>query len=108
MIPLPLPGKLLAALEPLRDKVLRFELAGLGFGVQVSVAGWGWRPGFGAPDVIVRARMPDYFALALGREDADSLFFSRRLTIEGDTELALVLKNALDAARLRLPRRGPR
>ena len=31
-------------------------------------------------------------------EDPDTLFFSRRLVIEGDTELGLALKNALDAA----------
>jgi predicted lipid carrier protein YhbT len=29
--------------------------------------------------------------------DPDTLFFSRRLTIEGDTELGLLLKNRLDA-----------
>jgi predicted lipid carrier protein YhbT len=36
-------------------------------------------------------------ALALRREDPDTLFFSRRLVLEGDTELGLVVKNALDA-----------
>ncbi len=35
--------------------------------------------------------------LSLRRVDADTLFFSRRLTMEGDTELGLGLKNALDA-----------
>ena len=30
-------------------------------------------------------------------EDPDTLFFARRLTIEGDTELGLMVKNALDA-----------
>jgi len=29
--------------------------------------------------------------------DPDTLFFSRRLTIDGDTELGLLVKNALDA-----------
>jgi hypothetical protein len=36
-------------------------------------------------------------ALALRREDPDTLFFTRRLVLEGDTELGLALKNALDA-----------
>lgn len=99
MIALPLPRKLLAALEPLRGKVLRLELAGPRLGLQVTVEGWGWRPAFGAPDITVRARLEDYLALALRREDPDSLFFARRLVIEGDTELGVALKNALDAAR---------
>jgi predicted lipid carrier protein YhbT len=32
----------------------------------------------------------------LREEDPDTLFFARRLTIEGDTELGLVAKNLLD------------
>jgi predicted lipid carrier protein YhbT len=31
------------------------------------------------------------------QEDPDTLFFQRRLTIEGDTELGLEVKNILDA-----------
>ncbi len=45
----------------------------------------------------MRATLRDYAALALRREDPDSLFFTRRLVLEGDTELGLALKNALDA-----------
>lgn len=99
MIPLPLPPKLLAALEPLRGKVLRLQLAGSRLGVQVTVKGWGWCPAFGRPDVTVKAGLQDYLALARGREDPDSLFFARRLVLEGDTALGVALKNALDAAR---------
>ena len=36
--------------------------------------------------------------LALIREaDPDTLFFNRRLVVEGDTEIALLVKNTLDA-----------
>ncbi len=49
------------------------------------------------PDVTISATANDFLALALRREDPDTLFFSRRLTIEGDTELGLLLKNTLDA-----------
>ena len=38
--------------------------------------------------------------LAQRQEDPDTLFFSRRLAMEGDTELGLVVKNALDALEL--------
>ncbi|MFB6261882.1 MAG: SCP2 sterol-binding domain-containing protein, partial [Thiohalorhabdaceae bacterium] len=35
--------------------------------------------------------------LALGVEDADTLFFNRRLAMEGDTATGVYLKNFLDA-----------
>ena len=35
--------------------------------------------------------------LATRAEDPDTLFFNRRLSIEGDTETALTIKNLLDA-----------
>ena len=35
--------------------------------------------------------------LMLREEDPDTLFFSRRLRIEGDTELGLIVKNLLDS-----------
>jgi predicted lipid carrier protein YhbT len=95
---IPLPAALLATLAPLRGKVIRIELAGVRLGPQFTVAGSCLLPvPFGAPDVTVRAGLRDYVSLALGREDPDTLFFSRRLVVEGDTELGLILKNALDA-----------
>jgi O2-independent ubiquinone biosynthesis accessory factor UbiT len=39
----------------------------------------------------------DFLLLARRAEDPDTLFFSRRLTMEGDTELGLLVKNSLDA-----------
>ncbi|WP_372873269.1 SCP2 domain-containing protein [Shewanella sp.] len=42
--------------------------------------------------------------IAAGKEDPDTLFFQRKLTIEGDTELGLLVKNLLLAIDLeRLP-----
>jgi O2-independent ubiquinone biosynthesis accessory factor UbiT len=97
MIPLPLPPALRAALAPLRGKVLRLEFAGTPFSLPLTLSRWGLRPSFGPADVTVRASLRDYAALALRSEDPDTLFFTRRLVIEGDTELGLALKNALDA-----------
>lgn len=100
--PLPLPRRLAEALAPLEGKVLRLELRGLGAGPQLTLTRLGpllgLVPALGAPDVVVRAGLRDYLALALRREDPDSLFFSRRLVIEGDTALGLIVKNALDSA----------
>ena len=36
-------------------------------------------------------------AISQRGEDPDTLFFSRRLVMEGDTELGLLVKNTLDA-----------
>jgi len=47
-------------------------------------------------DLTITATAQDFLALALRREDPDTLFFSRRLLMEGDTELGLLLKNTLD------------
>ena len=38
--------------------------------------------------------------LARRQEDPDTLFFSRRLSMEGDTELGLLVKNTIDAIEL--------
>ena len=51
-------------------------------------------------DLAISASAHDFMRLALRQEDPDTLFFSRRLAMEGDTELGLVVKNALDALEL--------
>jgi len=52
------------------------------------------------PDLTISAKAYDFIQLALRKEDPDTLFFSRRLLMEGDTELGLLLKNTLDALEL--------
>lgn len=49
------------------------------------------------PDLTFRANAWDFHCLLQRREDPDTLFFSRRLVIEGDTELGLMVKNTLDS-----------
>jgi predicted lipid carrier protein YhbT len=48
--------------------------------------------------VTVRAPFTVLIELLEGRRDADALFFTRDLAIEGDTEAALFLRNAIEAA----------
>ncbi len=48
-------------------------------------------------DVTIRGCLEDFWLLATRREDPDTLFFNRRLCIEGDTETGLHVKNLLDA-----------
>lgn len=54
-------------------------------------------PGVEGADVSFSANSSDLVLLASRREDADTLFFQRRLKIEGDTELGLQVKNLIDA-----------
>ncbi len=58
------------------------------------------------PDLVISANAQDFLLLAQRRQDPDTLFFNRRLVMEGDTELGLMVKNALDA--LELPVLDPR
>lgn len=48
-------------------------------------------------DLLIEGVAYDFLLLASHREDADTLFFNRRLRLEGNTELGLYLKNFLDA-----------
>lgn len=52
------------------------------------------------PDLAISATAHDFYLLATRREDPDALFFSRRLVVEGDTELGLIAKNTLDGIEL--------
>jgi predicted lipid carrier protein YhbT len=54
----------------------------------------------GAADLTISASAYDFVLLARRQEDPDTLFFSRRLAMEGDTELGLLVKNTLDAIEL--------
>jgi len=54
----------------------------------------------GPAEVIFTADARDLARLALRLEDPDTLFFERRLRIEGDTDLGLTIKNSLDAVEL--------
>lgn len=91
-----LPADTRAALQ---GKRLRLAVTDLGLAFDVD-----WcRDRFGAlapglaPDFAVGASLRDLWALARREEDPDSLFFRRRLNLEGDTELGLLFKNTMDA-----------
>ena len=57
-----------------------------------------FRPhGVADAELSLSASLADVLLLLAGQEEADTLFFQRRLAIAGDTELGLVVKNWLDA-----------
>jgi O2-independent ubiquinone biosynthesis accessory factor UbiT len=86
-------------LEPLWGKVvaLRVSDAQLDFEFEVTRRGFVACRRAGPPAVRISAGLWDFVQLARRRIDPDTLFFARRLVIEGDTELGLLLKNRLDA-----------
>lgn len=98
-----------SSLEPLLGKTVSLEASDLGTRVRVAYDGNRFKAYAGnAPtDLTIRSSVSGYLALALRREDPDTLFFTRRLVMIGDTELGLVVKNVLDAidwSRLLMPR----
>ncbi|MFA7094979.1 MAG: SCP2 sterol-binding domain-containing protein [Gammaproteobacteria bacterium] len=48
------------------------------------------------PSLTIAGTVYDLLSLVTRREDSDTLFFNRRLILEGDTALGLQLKNMLD------------
>lgn len=57
-------------------------------------------------DATIRGNFMTLARLAQGGGDGDALFFSRDITIEGDTEAVLALRNALDNSDLDILRDG--
>jgi O2-independent ubiquinone biosynthesis accessory factor UbiT len=85
-------------LEFLDGRCLAIEIEDLGWRWPISLQGGRLQVlERGHPaDVTIRGRSPAFVAMAGKLEDPDTLFFQRRLVIEGDTELGLGVKNFLD------------
>ncbi len=85
--------------QRLMGRIVSIQVSDAGLDGRISLTAVGFLPVLlrSAPEVTIRACAWDYYRLARRLEDPDTLFFSRRLTIDGDTELGLLVKNALDA-----------
>jgi predicted lipid carrier protein YhbT len=83
--------------QPLVGRRYAIRVKDLGLSLRFSVSQRGFAPDSGAPDLTISATARDFLLLLTRREDPDTLFFSRRLVSEGDTELGLSVKNLLDA-----------
>ena len=93
-----------ALAQPLAEGALDF-MAGRRLGIEVSDLGIGWVVELQVARLVVvdepaeatvRGTATDLLLLAGRREDADTLFFQRRLVLTGDTELGLTARNVLD------------
>jgi len=91
-------------LEPLIGKRFTIRVLDAGMSLRFAYGQRGFRPLFdaAAPDLTISARSRDFLALLMREEDPDTLFFNRRLLMEGDTDLGLLVKNTLDG--IDLPR----
>jgi len=89
-------------LQPVVGKRLLIAVTDAGLSLRFSMTRSGFVPSLGRaePDLRISATARDFLALALREEDPDTLFFSRRLLMEGDTDLGLLVKNTLDAVEL--------
>lgn len=90
--------------QAIAGKLLRFAVTDAKIAFDLVWTKSGFVPAWssGVPDLTIAASAHDFILLAQRREDPDTLFFSRRLVMEGDTELGLLLKNTLDAMDLNL------
>lgn len=86
-------------LQPLHGKhvCIRVNDAGIELHFSVTPTAFVARRRMSRPDLTITADARDFLLLGLRQEDPDTLFFNRRLTLEGDTELGLFVKNTLDA-----------
>jgi len=95
---------ILERMEPFQDKIVCIDPVDLPFVLLLE-------PNMAEPRLTVRRAVdPDeshatirgpletLIALAEGKVDGDALFFSRQLVIEGDTEVVVALRNAIDGA----------
>ncbi len=84
--------------QRLTGRMVAIEVLDAGLICRMRLGAIGFYPALGGtPEVTIRAAAWDYYRLARRLEDPDTLFFSRRLVMEGDTELGLLVKNSLDA-----------
>ena len=83
--------------QPLVGRRYAIRVKDLGLSLRFTVTPRGFAPDSGVPELTVSATARDFLLLLTRREDPDTLFFSRRLVSEGNTELGLTVKNLLDA-----------
>jgi predicted lipid carrier protein YhbT len=88
-----------ARLDDLQGRRITIHITDSASRLSFQIRGTQLRAATGAEtaDVTLRGSLADFWLLATRAEDPDTLFFNRRLSIEGDTETALTIKNLLDA-----------
>lgn len=83
-------------LQPVQGRRLGIRVDDLGLDWVFELREGGLQLSPQAAEVTVSGCLTDLLRLASRMEDADTLFFQRKLTLTGDTELGLTLRNLLD------------
>ena len=83
-------------LAELSGRTFRLHVDDVPVALTFEITNDGLRASTATPHVTMRGAVSDFVALALRREDPDTLFFQRRLVVEGETETGLHLKDLLD------------
>ena len=105
---------LLRIFQPALDNGELDFLEGLSIRIEIEDCGLAWTYTYNGhtleminvyqADAIIRSEMKYFLLLANRKVDPDTLFFQRKLLIEGNTELGLSMKNLMDTLDLdRLP-----
>ena len=93
----------------LEGRVIRIDVSDAGLSYAVSMhRGLFVEAGQAPVDLTITGTIYDYLLLITNREDPDTLFFQRHLTMDGDTGLGVHLKNmlaAIEMDKLPLPSR---
>jgi predicted lipid carrier protein YhbT len=89
-------------LDFLEDKFLRMEITDAQFAMSLTVIAVEDRLRIrcldvNSPDAVIRGNLASFVKLSAKTVDADTLFFQRKLVMEGDTAVALEFKNLTDA-----------
>ncbi len=89
----------LERLQSLRGKTVCIRISEPSLAFWLSIEGRRFVPRrwTARPEVTIAATARDFWRMARREEDPDTLFFSRRLVMEGNTESGLLIKNVLDA-----------
>jgi O2-independent ubiquinone biosynthesis accessory factor UbiT len=83
--------------DALEGRRISLHVEDLGVQLTLTLEGERFRLTREAGEATIRGGWREFLCLATRREDPDALFFQRRLVIEGDTELGLMVKNLLDS-----------
>jgi predicted lipid carrier protein YhbT len=84
-------------MHELDGKTIRVSVSDVPMNYSLTIRGGRLYANTAAPgDACITGRLVDFWLLATRAEDPDTLFFNRRLVIEGDTETGLYVKNLLD------------
>lgn len=88
----------LDALADIEGRTIGFNVVDMGLTSAVTFLGDRfWRAEPDNAELMMRANAAQFLQLATRQEDPDTLFFNRTLSVEGDTELGLIVKNLLDS-----------